>query len=128
MKRFVGKMDIRKEDTASVIITLCLLLIWYITLVIFNYPLLSVSILWSGMILLSIIYYFVYRKNKRDMKIFKMRFFVSAIPIYPALAFYVYMLLSGRQISGVLRLLPIGIIGTMLILNASVVYFCSRGT
>ena len=121
-------MDIQKEDITSVIITLCLLLIWYLSLLIFNYPLLSVSILWSGMILLSIIYYIVYRKKKRDMRIFKIRFFVSAIPIYPALVFYVYMLLNGKAVSGIFRLLPIGIIGTMLLLNAGVVYFYSRRT
>jgi hypothetical protein len=119
-------MDIRKEDITSVIITLCLLLIWYITLVIFNYPLLSVSILWSGMILLSIIYYFVYRKKKRNMRIFKIRFLVSAIPIYPALAFYFYMLFNGKTASGIFRLIPIGIVGTMLLLNAAVIYFYSR--
>lgn len=118
-------MDIRKEDTASVIITLCLLLVWYLTLILFNYPLISVSIIWIGMILLSIIYYIVYRKKKRDMRIFKIRFFVSAVPIYPTLVFYVYMLLNGREVSGIFRLLPIGIIGIMLLLNAIVVYIYS---
>jgi hypothetical protein len=121
-------MDIQKEDIASVIITLCLLLIWYLSLLLFNYPLLSVSILWIGMILLSIIYYVVYCRKKRDMRIFKIRFFVSAIPIYPALVFYVYMLLNGKAVSGIFRLSPIGIIGTMLLLNAGVVYFYSRRT
>jgi hypothetical protein len=121
-------MDIRKEDTVSVVITLCLLLIWYLTLTVFNYPLLSVLLLWIGMIVLSITYYFIYKKKNRNMKIFKIRFLVSAIPIYPALAFYVYMLIVGQQVSGILRLLPIGIIGLMLILNASVVYFYSRKT
>ena len=55
-----------------------------------------------------------------------MRFFVSVVPIYSALVFYVYILLYGKEISGGFRLLPIGIIGTMLFLNASVVYFYSR--
>jgi len=122
----VDKMDIQKEDTASVIITLSLLLVWYLTLILFNYPLISISILWAGMIVLSLLYYVVYRKKKRDMKIFKIRFFVSAVPIYPTLAFYVYLLLNGKEVSGGFRLLPIGIIGTMLLLNASVVYFYSR--
>jgi len=78
------------------------------------------------MIVLSIIYYVVYRKKKRDMKILKIRFFVSAVPIYSALVFYVYILVYGKGISGGFRLLPIGIIGTMLLLNAGVVYFCTR--
>ena len=119
-------MDIKKEDIVSVIITLCLLLVWYLTLILFGYPLISIAILWIGMIFLSITYYFVYSKKKRDMRILKIRFFVSALPIYPALAFYVYMLLNGEEVVGVFRLLPIGIIGTMLLLNASVVYFYSR--
>lgn len=119
-------MDIQKEDIVSVLVTFCLLFMWYVTLVSFNYPLLSLLILWVGMIVLTIVYYIVYRKKKRDMKIFKMRFYVSAIPIYSALALYVYLLLYGKHLSGGLRLLPIGIIGTMLLLNAGVVYYYSR--
>jgi len=119
-------MDIKKEDTISVIITLCLLLTWYVTLISFNYPLLSISILWAGMIVLTIIYCIAYHKNKRDTKILKMRFYISGVPIYSALVFYIYMLIYGKEISDSFRLLPIGIIGTMLLLNATVVYFYSR--
>jgi len=120
------KMDIEKEDIIFIIVIFGLLLVWYLTLVIFNYPLISISILWIGMILMSIIYYMLYRKKKRNMRILKMRFLVSAIPIYPALGFYVYMLIVGKQVSGVFRLLPIFIIGTMLLLNASVIYLYSN--
>ena len=119
-------MDIQKEDVVSVIVTLCLLLTWYVTLISFNYPLISILVLWVGMIVLSIIYYIIYQKKKRDIGILKTRFFISLVPIYSALVFYVYMLLFGKKISGSLRLLPIGIICTMLFLNASVVYFYSR--
>ncbi len=119
-------MDLQKEDTASVIITLCLLLVWYLTLVLFNYPLVSLVILWVGMIVLSILYYIVYRKKKRDMRIFKIRFLVSSVPIYSSLAFYVYILLYGKGVPGIVRFMPIGIIGTMLLLNAGVVYWFSR--
>ena len=119
-------MDIQKEDIVAVIITLCLLLTWYVTLISLNYPLLSLSILWVGMIVLSIIYYIVYRKKKRDIRILKTRFFVSVVPIYSALLLYLYILLYGKEISGSFRLLPIGIIGTMLLFNASVVYFYAR--
>jgi len=120
------KMEIEKEDIISVIITLCLLLVWYLTLILFNYPLVSISILWVGMIVLSIIYYIVYKKKKRNMKILKIRFFASALPIYPTLALYVYMLINGKQLSGIFRLIPIGIIGIMLLLNAVVVYFYTK--
>jgi hypothetical protein len=126
MMRFFDTMDIQKEDMASVIVTLCLLFVWYITLVLFNYPLVSLFILWVGMIVLSIIYYIVYRKKKRDMKIFKIRFLVSAVPIYSAMGFYVYVLLYGKEVPHVFRFMPIGIIGTMLLLNAAVVYWYSR--
>jgi len=119
-------MKIEKEDKISVIITICLLLIWYLTLTLFNYPVISILILWAGMILLSATYFIIYSKKKRDMKIFKIRFFLSALPIYPALGFYVYILLTGDKISGVFRLLPIGIVCTMLLINASVVYLYSR--
>lgn len=119
-------MDIRKEDSISVIVTLCLLLVWYLTLSFFNYPLGSLLILWVGMILLTILYFFVYRKKQRDMRILKMRFFVSAVPIYSALLVYVFILLNGSQVSSVFRLMPIGIIGTMLLLNAGVVYYYSQ--
>jgi hypothetical protein len=57
-----------------------------------------------------------------------MRFLISAVPIYGALAFYVYLLVGGRHVSGILRLLPIGIIGAMLLLNAGVVYYYTRNT
>ncbi len=119
-------MDVQKEDSASVIITFCLLFIWFITLVVLNYPLISLLLLWVGMIVLSIIYYIVYRKKKRDMKIFKIRFLVSAVPIYSALILYVYILLYGKGVPGFVRFMPIGIIGTMLLLNAGVVYWYSR--
>lgn len=126
MKGILKSMDVQTEDMVSVIITFCLLFLWFITLIVFNYPLVSLLILWVGMIVLSLVYYFIYRKKKRDMKIFKIRFLVSVIPIYSALAFYVYLMLYGRGIPGIVRFMPIAIIGTMLILNAGVVYWFSR--
>ena len=119
-------MDIEKEDVISLLITFCLLSVWYLTLMVFNYPLLSIGFLWIGMTVLSLVYFVVYRRKKRDMRIFKIRFIVSVIPIYSALLFYVYGLLSGHGASGAFRLLPIVIIGTMLFLNATVVYLYSR--
>jgi len=118
----VMKMDIQIEDITSVIITLFLLEIWYITLKSFNYPLISISILWVGMIILSLVYSYVYKKKKRDMRILKIRFMVSAVPIYPILAYYVYSLIVGKGLPNELKLIPFFVIFTMLILNASVVY------
>jgi hypothetical protein len=36
------------------------------------------------------------------------------------------MLLIGKEVSGIFRLLPIGIIGTMLLLNAAVIFYYSQ--
>ena len=119
-------MDIETEDIISVIITFCLLFTWYVTLLMFNYPVYSIMILWIGMTVLSIIYVIVYRKKRRNMRILKFRFLVSVIPIYSALIFYVYILVSGEELFTGFRFLPVGIIGTMLVLNASVVYFFSQ--
>ena len=119
-------MDIKIEDAVSVMVTLLLLAVWYYTLIIFNYPLISVLILWIGMITLSIIYYYVYKKKKRDMKIFKIRFLVSAVPIYPVLIYYVYSLSIGKGLPKELRLLPFFVVFTMLILNAIVVYIYDK--
>lgn len=126
MRRILQTMDIQKEDVASVVVTLCLLFIWFTTLIVFNYPLVSLFLLWVGMIVLSIIYYFIYKKKKRDMRIFKIRFLVSVVPIYSALFCYVYFLVYRTGLPGVFRYMPIGIIGTMLLLNAGVVYWFSR--
>ena len=124
----VSPMEIKREDIISVAITFCLLAIWFITLIVFNRPLVSVILLWGGMILLSIVYYFDYRNKQRNMKIFKVRFLVSAIPIYPALAIYVYNVATGTVVTGWFRFMPIGIVCTMLALNAAVVYYYTRST
>ncbi len=113
-------------DVVSVIMTLLLLATWYVTLTLLDYPLLSIMMLWIGMIVLSILYSILYWKKKRDMKILKMRFLVSVVPIYSALVFYVYVLITGIKMPAVFRFLPIGIIGTMLFLNAAVVYYYTR--
>jgi len=102
-------MDIKIEDAVSVLITLLLLAVWYSTLIIFNYPLISVLILWIGMITL-----------------FKIRFLVSAVPIYPVLIYYVYSLSVGEGLPKELKLLPFFVVFTMLILNASVVYIYDK--
>ena len=119
-------MDIEREDLASVMITLYLLLIWYLTLLLFDRPLISIFILWGGMITLSLVYYYVYRKKNRDMKIFKIRFIVSALPIYPILAFYVYSLIINNGLPIQLRFIPFFVIMSMLFLNAIVVHIFDK--
>ena len=60
------------------------------------------------------------------MKIFKIRFLVSAVPIYPILAYYVYSLIVGDGLPGQFRLIPLFGIFVMLLLNAIVVYFFDK--
>jgi len=116
-------MNIQKQDVISVIITLLLLAIWYGTLIMFNYPLISALILWIGMIVLSIIYYYFYKKAKRNTKVFKIRFIVSAIPIYPVLIYYIYSISIGEDLPKNLILIPFIVVFAMLILNALVVFY-----
>ena len=119
-------MNIQKEDVISVIVTLLLLGVWFITLSIYNTPLISVLILWIGMIILSIVYFYIYKKKDRDMRIFKIRFLVSALPIYPVLIYYVYSISIGGGLPDELRLIPFFVIFVMLLLNASVVYYYDK--
>jgi hypothetical protein len=62
------------------------------------------------------------------MRIFKIRFLVSALPIYPVLAYYVYSLTIGNGLPQELRLLPFFVVFTMLFLNAAVVYIFDNKT
>jgi len=119
-------MNIHKEDVISVIVTFLLLGVWFITLSVYNYPLISVLILWIGMIILTLVYFYIYKKNNRDMKIFKIRFLVSAVPIYPVLIYYVYSISFGYGIPSELRLIPFFIVFAMLFLNTLVVYILDR--
>jgi len=47
-------MDIETEDFASVMLILMLLALWFLTILKFNSPLLSIIILWIGMTLISV--------------------------------------------------------------------------
>ena len=119
-------MDAQREDYLSVMLTLLLLFLWFSTLVFFNIPIFSIILLWTGMIILSLIYTYIYKKNGRDMKTLKIRFVVSAFPIYPIFIFYIYQLTTMQTIPQSLRLLPFFVVFSMLTLNALVVYITQR--
>ena len=123
INKMFQEMDVQREDRLSLVLTFFLLAVWFITLIVFDYPLISILILWIGMISLSIVYSIVYKKKGRDMRILKYRFFASAAPIYPVLFYYVYSLVLFGEISGGFRFLPFFIILLMLALNGSVVYY-----
>jgi hypothetical protein len=115
-------MKIEIEDTISGIMVLIFLVIWYLTLVFFDSPLMSLGFLWISMTLLSIIYVYIYKKRKRDVKVLRIRFFVTAIPLYPVLSYYVYKLVVEQNLPRGQLFLPLGIIFTVLILNALVIF------
>lgn len=121
--KLLEQMDVEIEDYISIVITFCLLATWYLTLVFLNIPVLSITLLWSGMILLSIIYSFVYKRKKRNLKILRVRFFVSAIPIYPMLFYYAYHIVFGLSYPQQLRFTPVIVIFLMLFLNAFIVFY-----
>lgn len=121
MKKII--MKIEKDDIIFGISILILLLIWYITLILFKYPLLSIIFLWTAMSVLSLIYLYIYRKRKRNKKIMRIRFFVSAIPLYPVLIYYVYRLVIEKNLPKEQVYLPFFVVFSILILNAILIYF-----
>lgn len=118
----IMNMEIKNEDIIFGSIILILLGIWYLTLILFDYPLLSIILLWTGMIIISLLYVQVYKKAKRDKKILRKRFFISAIPIYPMLIYYIYKLVIEGNLPQEQKYLPFFIVMSMLILNAIVLY------
>lgn len=118
----IMNLKIENEDVIFGSLILILLASWFLTLVIFDKPLLSIIFLWTGMIFLSILYAYVYKKKKRDLKILKKRFFVSAIPIYPMLIYYIYKLVIDHNLPQEQKYLPFVIVLSVLILNAIVLY------
>jgi hypothetical protein len=119
----IMKMNIQNEDIIFGLIILALLLIWYLSLILFDYPLMSIIFLWTGMIIISLLYVRVYRRTKRDIKVLRKRFFASAIPIYPMLIYYIYKLVLEGNLPQEQKYLPFFIVMTMLFLNAVVLYF-----
>lgn len=121
MKKII--MKIEKDDIIFGISILILLSIWYITLILFKYPLLSIIFLWTAMSVLSVLYLYVYRIRKRNKKIMRIRFFVSAIPLYPVLIYYVYKLAIEKNLPTGQVYLPFFVVFSILILNAILIYF-----
>ena len=116
-------MDVALEDYISVVVALFLLVTWYVTLIILNNPIVSITFLWVGMILLSVFYSIIYKKKKRNYKILRIRFIVSAIPIYPMLFYYAYHIILGLSVPAQLRFTPVIVIFSMLFLNAFIVFY-----
>ena len=73
-------MKISIEDTISEIVVLIFLVVWYLTLVGFDSPLMRLCFLWISMTLLSIVYVYIDKKRKRDLKVLRIRFFCNCNP------------------------------------------------
>ena len=116
-------MKIERDDIIFGLVALMLLSVWFLSLLLFDSPITSILILWIGMSILSTSYVYVYKKRKRDKKVLRIRFFVSAIPIYPLLIYYIYKLVVDKNLPQGLVYLPFIIIFTVLALNAIVLYF-----
>lgn len=119
-------MDIETEDFASVMLILMLLALWFLTILKFNSPLLSITILWIGMTLVSVAYSIIYKRKNRNMRILKIRFLVSVAISYPFLIHYVYRLNTGCDLPREQQLLPFCFVLSILILNAIVEYISGR--
>ena len=116
-------MYIEIEDIIFGSLALISLIIWYFLLVITNKPLMSIIFLWIAMILISVLYIIIYRRNERDKKILRIRFLVSGIPIYPTMIYYIYKIVFDNGIPREQRLLPLFILLPALCLNGIILYF-----
>ena len=116
-------MKIEIEDIVFGTLAIISIAIWYFTLIIFNSPLVSIIFLWGAMILISILYIYVYNKKKRNKKILKIRFYISGIPIYPTMIYYIYKLVIDHGLPAEQRYLPFFIVLLALFLNGIILYF-----
>ena len=116
-------MKIETEDIVFGALALVALGIWFLTLIIFDSPIHSILLLWVTMSPISMLYTYFYKKNNRDMKILRMRFLASSIPVYPLIIYYVYRLIFDNELPGEYRFLPIFILFPALVLNSTVLYF-----
>ena len=115
-------MKIEKEDFIFGFIALIIIAIWLISLKLFDYLLISIIFLWVGMISISVLYIYVYRKTNRDKKILRIRFLVSGIPIYPTMIYYIYKLVIEQNLPEEQKYLPFFILLPALFLNGIILY------
>jgi hypothetical protein len=116
-------MKIEIEDIIFGSLALISLAIWYLILVISNSPLFSIIFLWVSMILISLLYIVVYRKKNRDLKILRIRFLASGIPLYPTMIYYVYKILIEDGLPKDQKLLPLFVLLPALFLNGIILFF-----
>ena len=116
-------MEIENEDIIFGSIAVVVLCIWLLTLLTFDSAVAIMIIIWPTMFLITIFYVYVYRKRKRDIRILRKRFFVSAIPVYPVIIIYVSKIFFEHEILEQYKFLPFLLISSALVLNGTVLYF-----
>jgi hypothetical protein len=116
-------MKIQSEDIIFGTLALISIGIWLLSVIYFDYPLLSVLFLWSTMILITILYIHVYKKRKRDKKIMKLRFYLSGIPVYPSMIYYIYKLIFDNGVPKEQELLPLYVLIPALAINGFILLF-----
>ena len=99
------------------------LIIWFITLNIYDNQVLSFLFLWITMLLISVFYVFFYKKSKRKMKILRIRFLLSGIPLYPVMIYFIYRIIIDNGISYEQRFFPLFIMFPALFLNGIALYY-----
>lgn len=116
-------MKIETEDIVFGSLALISIAIWFLSLIFFDYPLISIIFLWTSMILISVLYIVVYRRRKRNLKILRIRFLVSGIPIYPTMIYYVYKLVFDGGLPKEQEFLPLFVLLPALFLNGIILLF-----
>jgi hypothetical protein len=116
-------MKIEIEDIIFGSLAVISIAIWFFSLIIFDYPLISIIFLWLSMILISLLYIIVYKKKKRDIRILRIRFFVSGLPIYPMMIYYIYKLIFDDGLPKDQEFLPLFVLLPALFLNGIILYF-----
>jgi len=116
-------MKIETEDIVFGSLALISLAIWFFSLIFFNYPLISIIFLWSSMIIISVLYIVVYRRRKRNLKILRIRFLLSGIPLYPTMIYYVYKLVFDNGLPKEQEFLPLFVLLPALFLNGIILLF-----
>lgn len=122
IRRILIRMDIQWEDWVSVIGSLSIVATWFILLEVFDLAFIAVAFFWAGMSVLVFWYLHLYYKKKRDKRLIKMRFFISAIPNYIAFATYAYSVIMGIDLSQNYVLIPLWLYSIWFTVNAVILY------
>lgn len=115
-------MKIEIEDLVFGSLAFISLLIWFLIILISNLLLLAIIFLWISMILISLLYIYFYKKNNRNIKLLRVRYIISGIPIYPTMIYYIFSLIVNGELSKGQRFLPFFVLFPSLIINGIILY------